>query len=101
MDTSGASKKRASSLGEALRELLRNLEIETKVKQHLAAASWGKIVGENVAKVTEVDKVENGILFIKVESSAWRNELLFMKRNIIQKINTFLGDEIIRDIRFK
>jgi predicted nucleic acid-binding Zn ribbon protein len=91
----------ASSLADALRQLLRSLGIETKVKQNLAAASWPKIVGEGVAKVSAVDRVENGILFVKVESSSWRNELVFMRRDIIKKMNSFLGDEVIVDIRFK
>lgn len=91
----------ASSLGESLRLLLRNLEIETKVKEHMAAGSWSQIVGEAVAKISEVDRVEDGVLFVKVESSSWRNELAFMRREIISKINTMLGEEIIHEIRFK
>ena len=90
-----------SSLGESLRLLLRNLEIETKVKEHMAAGSWSQIVGEAVAKISAVDRVDGGILFVKVESSSWRNELAFMRREIISKINALLGEEIIREIRFK
>jgi predicted nucleic acid-binding Zn ribbon protein len=90
-----------ASLGEALQKLLRNLEIEPQVKQHLAAANWPKIIGEAVAKVSAVERVEKGVLFVKVESSAWRNELTFMRREVIKKINDFLGEELIRDIRFK
>ncbi len=103
MALSNTSKKStsASSLGESLRLLLRNLEIETKVKQHIAAAKWSEIVGDTVAKVSEVDRVENGVLFVTVESSSWRNELVFMRREIISKINATLGEEIIREIRFK
>lgn len=93
--------RRVASLGEALQKLLRNLEIEPQVKQHLAAANWPKIVGEAVAKVSAVERVEKGVLFVKVESSAWRNELTFMRREFIKKINDFLGEELIRDIRFK
>ncbi|HEX9653676.1 MAG TPA: DUF721 domain-containing protein [bacterium] len=102
MASSNRSKvKGASSLGEAMQHLLRSLRIESKVKQHLAVASWPEIVGPGVAKVSAADRVENGILFVKVESSTWRNELMFMRMEFVKKVNAFLGENVIQDIRFK
>ncbi len=95
-----ANKKKIHSLGESLAALLKNLGVEKKVKQYEALARWPAIVGEKVANVTTADKVEGGVLFVKVNRSAWRTELVFMRRQILDKIATTLGRDIITDIRF-
>ena len=93
-------KKVPRQLGHSLSKLLRSLGIETKVKQHEAILNWPKIVGESISNVTAADKVVDGILFIRVSSSVWRNELIYMKQDILERINISVGRKVIREIRF-
>ena len=80
--------------------MLRKFGIDNAIAQNNALNIWNEIVGETVAKNTEPDRVEHGVIIIKVSSPTWRQELYFQKKEIIQKINNKIGKSVIRDIRF-
>jgi predicted nucleic acid-binding Zn ribbon protein len=88
------------TLNRLLTTLLRNLGIEKKVKEYEVINNWAKIVGPKISKVTIPERTENGILFVKVKSAAWKSELMFMKRDIMTTIDKTVGSGIVKDIRF-
>lgn len=45
-------------------------------------------------------KAEKNILTLKVENAAWRNELKFREKEIIEKINSYYREERISKIKF-
>ncbi|MDP2968256.1 MAG: DUF721 domain-containing protein, partial [Deltaproteobacteria bacterium] len=45
--------------------------------------------------------IRNHILFIDVSHSTWMQQLQFLKPTLLGKINGFLGESLIEDIRFK
>ncbi len=63
--------------------------------------SWSEIVGPQIAKVTVAQRIEKGTLFVAVSSSPWRAELTMRRREMIEKINRFLGKKVVEDIRFR
>lgn len=81
-------------------DLLAKLGIERKLKQQQALLLWDKVVGEKIASRTRAVGLENGKLFVGVDSASWRNELIFMKGDIIVKLNAEVGDRIVEDIVF-
>ena len=94
------TKRGPKPLSKSLSILLKSLGIENKIKQNEIIIRWPEIVGEKISKVTTADKIENGILFVRVTNSAWRNELIYMKNEIISRIYSSLNTDLIRDIRF-
>ena len=54
----------------------------------------------DLKKIAKVSKVERKTLFLKVENSVWRSELKFRESVIIDKINSFFGEERIKHIKF-
>ncbi len=82
-----------------LTKLLDELGLSRKIQQYDVVLSWPEIVGEKIARVTEAYKVDRGILFVRVKTSEWRNELLMRKPEILQKINA--RETIVSDIVFK
>ena len=88
------------SLKIALDSMLRKFGIENAIAQNNALNIWNEIVGEKVAKHTEPNRVEHGVIIVKVSSPTWRQELFFQKNEIIKKINNTIGKNVIRDIRF-
>jgi len=74
--------------------------IEKKVKEFEAIAKWPGIVGDQISEVTKPERVVDGILFVKVKNSVWRNELIYMKHQILSKIAESIQDRVIRDIRY-
>jgi hypothetical protein len=51
-------------------------------------------------KVVKAKKVKKKIITLRVENAAWRNELKFKEKEIIEKINSFYKEERIKEIRF-
>ncbi len=81
--------------------LLQQLGIETKIKQYGVVDLWSKLVGEQIARVTQVEKVEGCVVFVRVTAAPWRTELIFRKKEILEKIHTAMNSETIKDIRFR
>jgi len=87
-------------IGAPLKKFLKNAGLEKGVAQQKAIGLWPQVVGETVAKNTEAVDVEHGKLIIKTETPAWRQELQFQKKQIIEKLNEKLNKKVIKDIRF-
>lgn len=90
-----------SPMAKVLDQLLQNLGIERRVKEHMAITHWQEAVGAKIAAVATPMRVRDGILFVRVDSSVWRNELLFHKGLIIAKLNRLIGKSVVEDIRFQ
>lgn len=88
------------SLGDALRELIDQLGIKSKIDEYEAVVQWSVIVGEQISKVTTATKIQKGVLIVKVSNGPWRNELLLRKEEIKKKLNTELGQDSVKDIKF-
>lgn len=80
--------------------MLRRFGIDNAIAQNNALNIWNDVVGETVAKNAIPDRVEHGVLIVKVSSPTWRQELYFQKDEIIKKLNNKIGKKVIRDIRF-
>jgi hypothetical protein len=70
------------------------------IKQHDVINGFHKIFPD-LKKIAAPIKIEKKILHLKVGSAAWRSELKFNQITIIEKINTFYEEEIIKAIRFQ
>jgi predicted nucleic acid-binding Zn ribbon protein len=61
---------------------------------------WSEIVGESISKETRALKIDGNTLVVKVHKAAWRQQLIFMKDELLTKIRINLGEESVEDIRF-
>lgn len=86
--------------GETLAEVLKNMGLDRKTREHQAAVFWGEIVGEQISKSTRVEKVRDGVLYVDCKNSVWANELLLHKEEILKRIGDRVGGNVIRDVRF-
>jgi rubrerythrin len=62
---------------------------------------WEEAVGERIARLTTPLRVREGIIFVEVSSHVLAQELSMLKEEYIRKINELLGEERVRDIRFR
>jgi len=93
-------RERMMSLGQVLHSLLRNWGVDEKVRERQAVALWSKTVGSKIAENTEAVGVEDGRIFVRARSSTWKTELVFVKPEIIDRLNHAVGKKVIRDIIF-
>ena len=69
-------------------------------KEYSIFYRWKEIVGEKIDSVTRCDSIENGILYVKVTTSSWRQELSFLKKELLTKIKKSTQCTTIIDIVF-
>lgn len=72
-----------------------------KYKEQLIFFYWRKIVGDAIAAQAVPATVSFGTLTLTAKSSVWANNLMMMKLELIAKINMFIGDTVVKDIRFR
>jgi len=87
-------------IGGPIKKFLRSAGLEKGIAQQNAMETWSDVVGKNVSNNTEPIGVEHGILTVKTETPAWRQELQFQKKQIIETLNKKLNKKVIKDIRF-
>lgn len=62
--------------------------------------AWKETLGEKLSDVTKIIKYENNVLYIKVTSSAWRNEFFHIEDEIKANLRAKLGKIKITKIMF-
>jgi len=87
------------TLEQALKKLIIDLGIENKVLYYQAINFWPEVVGKRIAKISKAERIERNILFVKVLNDAWRNELIYLKKEIVERLNKKIGKKIVEDIR--
>jgi len=92
---------RPQHIGLVLDSLVADLGISQKLQQYGAIDLWNDVVGEQISKVTTAEKVDNGVLIVKVSAAPWRTELVFRKREILDKLHARMNSSAIKDIRFR
>ena len=87
-----------------LRDLvLRNLRaqgLETPLLQKRLIDSWPEVAGSLVASYTQNLYIRNQTLFVHLTSPAIRADLMMMRKDLVNKLNTHVGSQVIADIKF-
>jgi hypothetical protein len=93
--------KKPQTIHSILERTLKTLEIDVPLKTYSIVGAWNEIVGESVAGHSQPRSIRNQILFIDVAHPTWMQQLQFLKPTLLDQVNSFLGEPLIQDIRFK
>lgn len=96
-----ANRKEPARIGNVMAAFLDNHAPKTVANGLVLHSIWPKIVGANMAKKTMPLKIIGKTLYLTVETSAWMEELKYLKEDIIKKINNDLKQEAVEDIVFR
>lgn len=88
------------SLKDAIEQMLNVYKIKRKFDETSVIAHWPELVGKPVANRTKELFISNKKLFLRVESSVIKNELMMMRTQIIDKINEEAKGILIEEIIF-
>jgi len=88
------------TLKEGIGKLLNVYRLKGKFDETSVIAYWPELMGKSVANRTTQIYISQKKLFLRLESSVVKNELLMVRAGIIQKINERAGAEVITDIVF-
>ena len=87
-------------LKEVIEKLFKAYAWDGKMKELEVVKAWPELMGVAVANRTKEIRIQNKKLYLTIDSSVMREELLLGKQIIIQRLNDFAGQEIINDIWF-
>jgi len=93
-------RKDVKNIGELILRNLRSQGLETPLLQKRLVDAWPTVMGDMVAGYTQEVYIRNQTLWVHLTSPALRADLSMMKQDIVKKLNTAVGSQVIADIRF-
>ncbi len=89
------------SIGDALKEFLKKSKLKSGVQAMQIKEAWEKIMGKTIANYTDKIEIINSTLFIHTNVAPLKNELLYQKAKIIERVNDALGEKVIKEVVIK
>ena len=87
-------------IGDAIKKYTASAGLARRIDLALVVDEWPKLVGPQIAAVTRAESVTpDGILRVRVVSSAWANELSLMMPKIMARLNAGRRGRI-RELRY-
>lgn len=86
------------SLGEAIKEFLSKSRLKSYVQAIQIEEVWEQIMGKTIARYTEKIAIQGDKLFITTYVAPLKQELLYQKDTIIQRVNEALGEKVVKEV---
>ncbi|HEV8266489.1 MAG TPA: DUF721 domain-containing protein [Gemmatimonadales bacterium] len=99
--TDRPKRNRPVAVSEALEGYLTRAGLARRVAQAQLIPDWPRLVGPQIASVATPESVTpDGVLFVRVTTSGWMNELQLMTPEIMARLNAGRGKARITTIRW-
>lgn len=86
------------SLQDAMQHYLNNSRLKSGMQSVRLEAAWEEIMGKTVARYTDKIQIAGHTLFITTAVAPLKQELLFQKQTIIDRVNEALGEKVIKEM---
>ncbi|MCJ7665664.1 MAG: DUF721 domain-containing protein [Actinobacteria bacterium] len=93
--------KEFEDIGSIIGSVVDKMELSKKLRTSNIFNHWEDIVGSGISKRSKPERLIRNTLYVSVTNSTWANELSLMSEKLIEKINSFTGEDIVKTIRFK
>lgn len=86
----------------SIKQLIDKVMLESDTREEMmqqrASYLWTEVVGAGVNRFTFRRYVDKGVLHVYITSASLKNDLGFLRQNIVKEINSRLGAEVLSDI---
>ncbi len=89
------------SLQDAMQQFLKSSKFRTYIQAIQIEEVWEQIMGKTVAKYTDKIQIIGTTLFISTTVAPLKNELLYQKDIILQRVNDSFGEKVIKEVVIK
>src|SRR5579859_5536495 len=93
-------RKYPQQIGGALQDILSRIDNEGHFEIVRLVRLWPEVVGEAIARRTEVTGLKFHTAVVKVSGAMWIQELNLMKPQILERLREVMGNDTVRDLRF-
>ncbi len=89
------------SMQEAMQQFLKHSRLKNGIQAVQIEELWEEIMGKTIAKYTDKIQIIGNTLYITSTVAPLKNELLYQKEKIIERVNEALGEKIIKEVVVK
>ena len=89
------------SIGDAIQQFLLKSRLKTGIQALRIEELWEQIMGKTIAKYTNKIQIINKTLFITTTVAPLKNELLYQKEKIRERVNEVMGENVITEVVIK
>jgi hypothetical protein len=89
------------SLQDAIQQFLQKSRLKSGIQALRIEEVWEELMGKTIAKYTDKIQIINHTLYISSSVAPLKNELLYQKEKIIERINEALGERVVKDVVIK
>lgn len=89
------------SLQDAIQQFLQKSRLKSGIQALRIEEIWEQVMGKTIAKYTDKIQIINHTLYITSSVAPLKNELLYQKEKIIERVNDALGEKLVRDVIVK
>jgi len=89
------------SMQDAIQQFLKKSRLKSGIQALQIEEVWEKLMGKTIAKYTDKIQIINSTLYINTQVAPLKNELLYQKNQIIERINEVLGEKTITEVVIK
>ena len=91
-------KTNTEKVGGVILQYLREMGLETPLNEHRLIQAWDAVLGPAVSRHTKELKIYNQVLFVTVSSAVIRNELMMRRTELVARLNSQVGAQVITQI---
>lgn len=86
-------------LGAVTRDVARNRGWSDQVAQGAVFGRWHAVVGEQIAAHAMPTALNEGVLTVSAESTAWATQLRMVQAQLLAKIAAAVGDGVVKSLK--
>lgn len=86
------------SLQDAMKLFLKQSRLNKGIQAVRIEEVWEQVVGKTIAKYTDSIQITGNTLFISSQVAPLKNELIYQKQAIIDRVNELLGEKVITEV---
>ena len=93
--------KRPAAVSDLMAALFCGKPAEKRLEEGKIWLVWEAAVGRQIAAKAQPASFRDGVLSVVVVSAPWMQQLTFLKKGMMEKLNERIGHELVRDIYLK
>jgi predicted nucleic acid-binding Zn ribbon protein len=86
------------SMGEAMKKFLQQSRLKGNMLALQISDVWEEIMGKTIARYTDKIEIHGTTLYIQTSVAPLKQELLYKKEKIKERVNESLGENLIREV---
>jgi len=83
-----------------LEQTLARLGLERRLDDYRVWQAWDEVVGRTISRNAQPVRLDGDRLVVVVRTSSWLQELSLLQRELVTKINDWMGRPVIKDLFF-